>query len=181
MEPTFEAQRILEIAAGYVGKEEIPGNRGFHDIVFEEEMRAVGWRPPWAWCALFSTLVWRKAYGTMNSIIEAETRNLFSPSATAIYNNFRADKRYNRYVSTIPTPGSIITFRLGKGWEGHSGIVESVNGEDLICIEGNTNSQGGREGIEVARMKRKLDYNYKGAKSLNLVGFIHPPRIDNHT
>jgi hypothetical protein len=36
---------------------------------------------------------------------------------------------------------------------GHTGIVESVEGDYVHTIEGNTNEDGSREGYEVARRK----------------------------
>lgn len=38
----------------------------------------------------------------------------------------------------------------------HIGIVESAQGNSFTSIEGNTNSAGSREGVEVARKNRLL-------------------------
>ena len=40
-------------------------------------------------------------------------------------------------------------------------------------VEGNTNSSGGREGIEVAQKKRKINFEPK-ERGLVMLGFIHP-------
>ncbi len=41
----------------------------------------------------------------------------------------------------------------------------------ILLVEGNTNSQGGREGIEVAKKTRKIKVPYS-SHGLNLVGFL---------
>lgn len=174
-----EERKILEVAKGYLGEHEISGNKGFVNPEFEEQMRIVGWQPPFAWCSYFTMLVWRMAYGQLNSYIEHDLRSIMSPSATATFNNFKRSPSYKRYVSKEPVPGAIIAFQYGKDWRGHIGIVETVKGKSMICIEGNTNSKGGREGIEVARINRQLDFTFR-EKGLNLMGFVHPPLIDNH-
>jgi hypothetical protein len=175
-----ESKTIVEVAMGYLGQQEISGNKGFKDEAFEEKMRTVGWQPPWAWCSFFAMLVYREAYGALNSVIEADLRKLISPSATATYNNFKSSKDYKRYVSNKPTVGSLAVWRQGTGWQGHIGIVVGLNGnKEFKSIEGNTNSSGGREGIEVAIMRRLLDFTSKPT-GLNLIGFINPPSVENH-
>jgi len=166
-------ESIAKIAAGYVSQKEKPGNSGFYDEEFEQKMIAVGWRKHYAWCAFFVELVWREAYGKVNSVIECDLRELFSPSAVDTFYNFKRNDTYGKYVSKKPVVGSLICWRYGDGWQGHIGIVEKIEGKELITIEGNTNSQGGREGIEVARKRRLLNFDFANNK-LNLLGFINP-------
>lgn len=174
-----EAKTIIEQAQLYLGQQEVRGNKGFVDATFEERMRTVGWQPPWAWCAFFAMLVWREAYAQLNAYIENDLRSLMSPSATATYNNFKSSKDYKQYVSNKPQQGALIIWRQGTGWQGHIGIVESIRAKEMICIEGNSNSQGGREGIEVGQIRRLVDFNHTPS-GLNLLGFVHPPLIENH-
>lgn len=175
-----EEKKILEVARGYIGEHEIAGNKGFVNPNFEEQMRMVKWVPPFAWCSFFVMLVWRMAYAQLNSIIEADLRILISPSATQTYNNFTKSKEYKQYVSKIPKPGALMVFQYGDTWRGHIGVVEKLLTDDwVIDVEGNTNSKGGREGLEVARIKREVDFTFK-KKGLHLIGFVHPPAIKNH-
>jgi hypothetical protein len=55
--------------------------------------------------------------------------------------------------------------------------VEKVDNKNntFQCIEGNTNANGGREGIEVANRKRKI--NLGGLNGLVLQGFIVPKKV----
>lgn len=174
-----EQLHIVEVGRTYLNKQEKKGNSGFYDERFEQEMIAMGWQKGWAWCAFFAELVWRKAYGSLNSVIEADLRRLFSASATQTYNNFRTNKNYKDYVSNKPEIGSLIVWRYGDGWQGHIGIVQQIRGKEVLTIEGNTNSQGGREGIEVANHWRLIEYTHTD-KGLNLLGFVHPPDILKH-
>jgi hypothetical protein len=165
-----EGQRIASIAKGYIGQQEVRGNKGFKDAFFEEKMKAVGWNVGEAWCATFAELVWREAYAQMNSEVEHELRSLFSSSATKTFSNFK----FSKYgVSKKPEVGSLVCFKYGKGWQGHIGIVVAINGKEMVCVEGNTNTQGGREGIEVGEVRRILDFTSSDDK-LNLLGFVNP-------
>jgi hypothetical protein len=47
-------------------------------------------------------------------------------------------------------PGLIFLMKVGSV-SGHMGLVEKVEGERLTTIEGNTNTNGSREGIGVFR------------------------------
>jgi hypothetical protein len=48
------------------------------------------------------------------------------------------------------------------GGNGHTGIVKAVNGGKIVTIEGNTNVEGGREGIGVFERTRKINSINKG-------------------
>jgi hypothetical protein len=57
---------------------------------------------------------------------------------------------------TLVKPGYLFLIRrTATDWT-HIGIVESLEGEAMLTIEGNTNDQGSREGFEVCRRRRAL-------------------------
>ena len=63
-------------------------------------------------------------------------------------------------------PGYQFILDLGKG-EGHTGIVESIDIDGTLhTIEGNSNTNGSRDGYEVCRQ------NKRHLNDLSLVGFI---------
>ena len=162
-------KKIVTIAAKYVGQREIPGNKGWRDKAFEAKMKATGWSSGQAWCAYFTELVWTEAYkGTslLPSIVA-----LFSASATATYANFNGSSLFK--VGKVGKPGALAVWRYGNGWKGHIGIVESVKGSTFVCIEGNTNAAGSREGIMVMRRTRRTDLPHSRS-GLNLIGFVYP-------
>lgn len=54
-------------------------------------------------------------------------------------------------VSFDPRPNDIVIFTFS-----HIGVVESVDDQKIVTIEGNTNDDGSREGWQVCRKNRKL-------------------------
>ncbi len=188
-------KEIVETAVNYIGMTEVRGNQGwkaegkFNEKSakeFEELMIECGWNTGNAWCAFFCELVYRSTLldnpdkFTQEEWIEAKKaiNDMFSAGAVATYNNARRSDKWE--VSEIPTPGDVViwqTYKIVNGklkahWSGHAGIVESVLGNQMACIEGNGNSKGGREGIEVVSKQRMIDFDIK--KGLVLKGFIKP-------
>lgn len=166
--------KIIEVASDLVGKKEIPGNLGFEDEEFEKELTVeCGWQKGQAWCAYFAELVYKKAFpANMKKTLDL----LFSAGAVATFNNFR---RLGA-VSKEPVAGALVVWQTYKDskphWTGHIGIVEKVEKKHIVTIEGNTNSKGGREGLEVARKERPIDFKIK-AYGLVLKGFVNPDAV----
>lgn len=166
--------KIIEIAKGFVGLQEIPGNMGFKDERFNELMESVGFQKGQAWCSYFAELVWKLAYQEQLDMI-AILDGLFSAGAVKTYNNFL--KSYLFIADKHCSPGSVVIWQHWTNnkptWMGHAGIVVSeVHEHEFRTIEGNGNSKGGREGLEVAEKRRLLNFDAK--KGLVLRGFIHP-------
>lgn len=168
---------VAKVAASYLGKQETPGNSGFKDKVFQKKMEEVGWIKSQAWCTYFAELCAKEA------AIEAGRKELvpllgklFSGSSTATYKNFDLYAKANPSgpfkVGSKPKANAIAIYRNGNSWTGHTAVVEAAAGTVATNIEGNTDSAGGREGIEVARKKRDGAKAYS-SKSLNLVGYIY--------
>jgi hypothetical protein len=145
-------QNIANVAQAYNGEKEVPGNMGFTDHAFEKKMVDV-----------------ELCVKEGNPAFYGKYEKLFSASATTSFKNF--DQAH--LTSQIPEVGDGVIWRHGMGWEGHAGIVIAVDivNNTIHTIEGNTNTDGGREGIEVAAKVRKIKDVYK-PQGLNLVGFI---------
>ncbi len=171
-------KQVIAIALSYVGQQEIKGNKGFTDKEFEKRMKAVGFQSGWAWCCLFAELCYISAFVDKKE----ELTKLFSASVTKTARNFVASKNWE--MVDKPTPGALAIFRVVRSerpqWQGHIGIVEKVNKDKTFqCIEGNANSSGGREGIEVANRKRRLVFDLPNG--LVLQGFIVPVKTKKTT
>ena len=166
-------ERIVELAKLDIGIEEIPNNMGWEDKKFQSLMEACGWRKGEAWCALWVEKIWKQAYAdSPDMVILLDT--LFNAGAVKTYSNFLNDETF--VCDKHWEVGAIVIWQLwenGKStWMGHAGIVsETLHGE-FKTIEGNANSAGGREGIEVAEKNRLLDFTARSG--LVLRGFIHP-------
>lgn len=165
-------QRIIDVAKSYIGKRELPNNGGWSDKDFEKKMIEMGWNKGDPWCALEGELIWKEAYGKDSQYYPLLDR-LFSASATATAANFIASKDFE--TGMIPKPGALAIWRHGKGWTGHLGVVVSVKDDNnnFDSVEGNTNSSGGREGIETANKQRKAKEPFK-LNGLNLICFVYP-------
>ena len=156
----------------YIGEHEKPANSGFIDSVFEERMKQVGWLKGQAWCAYFAELVWTEAYTEYKPELLPRLKQLFAASATAMYKNFSLSGDFK--VSKTPEEGAMVMWREGIGWQGHTGIVTAFSGGTVFnTVEGNTNTNGSREGVEVAAKIRPLDWIVK-QNGLNLIGFVIP-------
>lgn len=167
--------QVAAIAKSYVGITETPNNSGFKDKTFEKKIKEVGWSKSMAWCSYFGELVWKEAYH-INAEIVKRIDELCNGSATATYKNFDVNQLFECNAE-VPKVGAMMVFRYGSDWKGHLCIVVQILGEnEVLCVEGNSNDDGAREGYEVCLRKRKIKDKYK-AKGLNLVGFIYPPSL----
>lgn len=168
------ADKIISIAQGYIGEQEILGNKGFKDQQFQKDMEAVGWSYGDAWCASFAKMVYLKAY--QGSDLGRLLANLMNPSALGTYYSIAHEGTFS--VSQTPVPGAIVIFKEGVDptrHEGHAGIVKDVvTGVSFRSIEGNTSDNPDvREGYIVA-MKTHLLNKAPDPHGLNIVGFIIP-------
>jgi hypothetical protein len=167
-------EKIITIAQSYVGQQEIEPNSSFKDPAFLKQMLALGWKPGQAWCSYFLKLVWLEAY-TNNAKIKAQINLHCCGGAMNTLENYKADPLFK--ISMKPVPGAAVIFEDGKTWNGHAGIVTRLLNEGAIqTIEGNTNTNGSREGYEVAIKTRMLDMPYN-ATGLNIKAFIYPPGL----
>ena len=142
------AQKALDVAISQLGVQEHPkgSNRG---LQVDEYIRSVGLDPTkgsYAWCMAFQYWCHVQAANAMG-------RNPLMSKTGGVLDQW--NKRKAAYRVITPQPGDIFVMDYGKG-QGHTGIVEKVNEDGTIdTIEGNTDSQGGREGYEVCRRVRQ--------------------------
>lgn len=168
------ADKIISIAQGYIGEQEILGNKGFKDQKFQKDMEAVGWSYGDAWCASFAKMVYLKAY--QGSDLGRLLANLMNPSALGTYYNIAHEGTFK--VSQEPERGAIVIFKEGTDhakFTGHAGIVTSANEHTFLSIEGNTGGTDPniREGYIVAQKPHQLGLP-PNPHGLNIVGFIIP-------
>ncbi len=157
-------EHILISALEFVTQREIPGNQGWEDQRFETLMKQTGWKVGEAWCAYFVELVLMTAGFT-------EHAGVMSPSAVQSWRNCKQSELFK--TSDTPKTGSLVIWQMQRNgkplWMGHAGIVVAVERNIIVTVEGNTTSQGIREG-EVVALKIR-DINMKPMNGLNLLGF----------
>lgn len=167
---------IITAARRDIGQREIPPNKGFVNPDFEAALRAVGWQTGWAWCAMACKRWWSLAYQETLPEMLKDVQDCFSPAVQATERRFR--RTFPQCVSQAPALGALAVFHSGSTAKGHIGVVTVIGQQSFQSIEGNTNADGGREGIEVALRTRKLDFTKKD-NGLWLACFIHPPTRKN--
>lgn len=142
---TDTAKLILRTALDYVTEREIPGNQGWEDKKFQALMERTDWKVGDAWCAYFVEAVLIAAGLNDHAAV-------ISGSAVKTFNNCKASPLFKTYE--IPSIGDIVIWQNyvagEKSWTGHAGWVVGMGKGMLITVEGNTDADGGREGIEVA-------------------------------
>jgi hypothetical protein len=170
---------IIEEALKYLGDKEQTGNKFTDDTKLGKRLHEAGQKDGESWCSYFAESVWVDAYKIYGRAdISKKLEKMFSANAVSTFENF-----YKSPLKTDNTPkvGSLVVFknykngmpvRNGNWFTGHIAIVENVTLKGIYTIDGNSNSQGGREGIEVARIFRKVDFN--AANGLRCIGFVHP-------
>jgi hypothetical protein len=166
------SENIVMVAMSFVGQTEKSGNKGWVDPKFEAKMKEVGWQVGHAWCAYQAELIWKEAYGKKHPLWKSLDK-LFSPSATATYGNFHGSGLFK--TGNVPGVGALAVWRYGTGWTGHIGVVTHVDkkARTFLCVEGNTNKAGEREGLMTLVKTRKFDMT--GSKTgLNIIGYVYP-------
>ncbi len=167
--------KIINVAKSYVGQEEIKENQGFKDPSFEAKMNSVGWYKGAPWCAFLAKLIWQESFQTIDPKGYALIKKYSNGSATSTYHDYAISPEF--HVSQTPLPGSIVIWREGAGPSGHAGIViDVVDPHTFHSVEGNTNTNGSREGY-ITAVKTRVTNAPQSATGLNLVGFIYPTRI----
>ena len=166
--------KIVSVAKSYVGQEEVRENVSFKDPNFLAKMKSVGWYIGAPWCAFLAKLIWEEAFSAADPTALSLVKNYSSGSAIETYHNYATSKQF--HVSQQPTLGSVVIWEEGNGPAGHAGVVVGIIDANTIqTVEGNTNTDGSREGYITAIKTRKINIPHNAG--LNLVGFVHPIRI----
>jgi hypothetical protein len=165
---------IVSVARSYIGQEEIKDNQGFKNAEFQVKMTKQGWYKGAPWCAFLAKLIWHDAFSKDDTVGLPKVDEYMNGSALDTYHNFTKSAEF--HVSTVPEVGAVVIWKEGNGPSGHAGVVISVDKGTFQTVEGNTNTDGSREGYIAAIKTRKLGQLFQ-AKGLNLVGFVHPIRI----
>ncbi len=141
------------VAIGEIGTREQGGaNRGRR---VEEYLAAAKLPPGQPWCAAFVIWCYQRA---------AEAGGWRSPlPAIGHVGHFfrRIEPWAPHWISHIPTIGAIACHQkdpTDPDSAGHTGIVLAVEGGTVMTVEGNSNSTGSREGVEVVENHRPLSY-----------------------
>lgn len=146
-------ETALKIALSYEGQEEVP--RGSNAGPFVEAcLKLVGLGKGFSWCAAYTYRCFHEAAK------ELGVNNPCAKTAGVLdrWNKTPANRRVTKANArnTNILPGYEFVYNHGKGL-GHIGIVVKMNADgSFITIEGNTDKNGGREGVGVYKRTRRL-------------------------
>jgi|SRR5436190_1980704 len=140
------SEKALEIATKEIGNQEIPLGSNWGEHV-KKYLHSVGIDFPASWCMAF--VYW--CYSEAAKEMSIPSFPLFRSGG--VLNTWNHTPPNHKV--TAPIPGDIFIEDHGHGL-GHTGIVESIDGQFVNTIEGNTNTNGSREGVEVERKKRTI-------------------------
>jgi len=165
---TNTAKLILRSALDFVTEREIPGNQGWEDPRFETLMKLTGWQMGEAWCTYFIEAI-------LITVGLKEHAKVISAGAVQTFNNCKVSPLFK--IHSVPEVGDIViwqNYKDGKpDWSGHAGICVAMGKGLLVCVEGNSNAEGAREGIEVAiKLRNPQIMSQNGLQILGFIGII---------
>lgn len=134
------AKRILDIARAEIGVKESPAssNRTKYGAAY-------GWNGV-AWCAIFVWWVFR----------QADADALLPVKTASCWQLMDAAKKSGSWITKNYQPGDILIYDFpGGGPTDHTGICETVSGDTVTAIEGNTGVGNDANGGQVMRRTRK--------------------------
>ncbi len=139
------AEEALKIATTQIGVQEVPKGSNAGPQV-EKYLKSVGLGKGYAWCMAFvfyCSLEASKKKGTILSL----------KKTAGVMDQWNSKPTLRK---SIPEAGDVFIMDFGKG-VGHTGLVEKVLSSTTIqTIEGNTNTDGSREGYAVCRRTRSI-------------------------
>jgi hypothetical protein len=116
------------------------------------------------WCASFVSWAMNKAFNGNDTKAKKALRGGYSAAVSTLWDQFKKAGA----MSSTPEPGDVVIYK--NNGASHTGLVETVNGDNITTIEGNTSGDNSynRNGGMVARKS----YNYK--QKDKLTGFGRP-------
>lgn len=160
-----------QVACKFLAQKELTGNKFNDDPNIKgdlgELLKKAGQKDGEAWCAYFTEACFCEAMPEK----EVKLRQLFSASAVQTFKNFKAA---GYTILQQPVKDALVIWQHYKDgkedWTGHAGVVcEVINKTEFRSVEGNTNDNGSREGIMVAKKFRRTLKVHTG---LNVIGFV---------
>lgn len=140
------ANDLLRVATSQLGYREGPRN---NETKFAKWYGKFQYQP---WCAMFVS--WCAAKAKVKGI----PRHAYTPSGA---NYFKRHGRWHNGTRGIRR-GDVVYFRWKTGCRiSHVGIVESVRGEQITCIEGNTQPGRGGNQSDGGGVRRRVRYASK--------------------
>ena len=147
-------EKALEIAIGYLGKEEEPrGSNGGPFVMGCLELVGISFPAPW--CQSFV----HRCYAEAAEVLGVANPVVKTGGVLYCWTKTGGVKLLPDQIAKHPEwllPGYQFVMREGKA-TGHTGMIERMEGFLAHTIEGNTNADGSREGYAVMRKVRHVN------------------------
>ena len=158
---------VIDIAASQIGVVEQPrgSNRGPEVDVYIRTTGLDPARDSYPWCVCF--LYWVFDQAAKIKAIEnplPKTAGVITLWALGLHTEAQVIRKSDANGQTVK-PGMIFLLNLGGG-KGHAGLVIEVRDDNIVTIEGNTNTGGSSEGFGVFRR------DSRAIKSSVLLGYL---------
>ena len=147
--------KLVEIACREIGVEEVNGTNCGAEVNEYKAATTLPSKESWPWCAAFVCWCVKKA---MEATATSESATFKRPKTAGAFDFENWSLKQGAETQTKREPGDdiragdIVIFKFS-----HIGIaVADANGATVECVEGNTDSDGSREGGGVFRKTRKL-------------------------
>ena len=137
-------EAVAAVYSSQVGVREQGGNN--RGPAVEGYLGCAGFGPGYAWCAAFVSWCFLEAGEAVTPTAWAPA---WFPPAQTIYRQGRGERQWLKADLF-----GLYYQRLGR--IGHVGFIDTVQGDTMITVEGNTSGDGGREGDGVYRRRRSV-------------------------
>jgi len=149
---TTLANEALFVAQTQIYVFELPQNRG---AAVARYLKSVGLGEGYPWCMAF--IYWcvdvaAKRLGVDNPLVK---------TGGVLYQWTHSTLQKLPPRASNLMPGDIFIIDTGSG-HGHAGFVKEIHGGYITTIEGNSNDNGSREGVEVVQRERAISEINKG-------------------
>lgn len=134
------SDKAIQVAITQIGQDEKPHGSNWGEPV-KTYLASVGITFPASWCMALVYWCFKQAAIALNMANTA----IKTGGVLAAWNKAPASMK-----SKKPSVGAVVIFDHGGGL-GHTGIVEKIDVKNIYTIEGNTNNNGSREGVDVER------------------------------
>ena len=150
--------KVLEFARREIGVREVGENRGKRVQQYQADTTLGG--TGWPWCAAFVAWTLDEAFDFFG------LKNIWNNSASC--DVLLSWGRSHDLDYHTPQVGDVFLVMASHYDATHTGIVTTVNGAQFSTVEGNTNLDGGREGVGVFARERTNSSRYLFIRWANL-------------
>lgn len=170
------AQRAIEIAHEYVGKQESklkPNWAPWLEFLFERAggKELFGWKAPLPYCIAAAAACFEAAAKELGKNFPLAGKEVIGEASTQ---TFYENAKKMGLTGQTPEVGDTVIFRLAQKWQGHAGIVVGVNPDSISTIEFNTSGTvaGSQRNGDGCYLKLRRFADFQDKTKLHIRGYV---------